>query len=286
MDVSIVRSSPFELPSKRRVGAIVYDGTVDMRLWRGPGPDRDLDELYGGNLQSFLDQEREKLGIEQLELGEVVRVHRGHLHCDFLAWIGSRAPEPGTTQSPAPGKELLRRAVFATLRFVAERGMERVAFPALGEGPGALDRADRLEIIIRAANEYEAECFRDGRAPVVEEVLVCEPIQDVVRRVKARVSKLAKTEALPAPHKKAAPRIKKSGSSRGTRKTAKPTLDPAEVAAQRHQAAKYSIRTTYKAGDWLMHPKFGLGRVEQVYDTQAVDVLFEGGETRKLAHAR
>lgn len=285
MDVSIVRTSPFDLPSKRRVGAIAYDGAVDMRLWRGPGPDRDVDELYGGDLQSFLDQEREKLGIERLGLGEVVRVHRGHLHCDFLAWIGTREPEPGTTQSPAPGRDLLRQAVLDTLSFVAERSVQRIAFPALGEGPQQLDRADRLEIIIRAAHDYEAECFKSGRPPVVEEVLVCEPLGEVIRRVQSRVAGFAKAEAVVAPKKTAAKAKRKPATGR-KRKTAKPALDPAELNVHRHTAEKYSIRQVYTAGDWVNHTKFGVGRVEVVKDTQAISVLFEDGTTRNLAHAR
>jgi len=284
MDVSIVRTSPFDLPSKRRVGAIAYDGTVDMRLWRGPGSDRDLDELYGGDLQDFLDQEREKLGIERLKLGEVVRVHRGQLHCDFLAWVGAREPEPGTSQSSAPGREVLREMALATLSFVAERSVERVAFPALGEGLNQLDRADRLEIIIRAAHEYEAACFKDGRPPVVEEVLVCEPIAEVVRRVQGRVSGLAKSEVVVAP-KAARKKAKRKPASR-TRKPAKPVLDPAEVSAVRHTAEKYSIRRNYQIGEWLRHPKFGVGRVESVTDTQAMEVIFEDGEIKRLAHQR
>jgi hypothetical protein len=141
-----------------------------------------------------------------------------------------------------------------------------------------------LEIIIRAAHEYEATCFKEGRPPVVEEVLVCEPVAEVVRRVQTRVAKLAKFEAVVAPK---AARKKAAGKPKSrTRKPAKPVLDPAEVSAVRHTAEKYSMRNTYQIGAWLQHPKFGIGRVEIVTDTQAIEVIFEGGETKKLAHQR
>ena len=288
MDVSIVRSSVFDLPSKRRVDAIAYDGAVDMRLWRGPGPDRDLDEVYGGDLQGFLDQEREKLGVDALSVGQVVRVHPGHLHCDFLVWIGTRQPEPGTSRTDAPTEDLLRESVIETLRFVAERSVDRVAFPPLGEGPNEVDRAERLAIIVRAAHEYEAQCQKEGRPPVVEEVLVCEPMADMARKAQTRVAKLAKTEAAEGPKakekKKKAPAKKK----RATRKKApaKPVLDLAELEAARHRAQSFSIRNTYALGDWMQHSKFGIGKVTLVTDTNAVEVLFEDGTSRKLAHAR
>ena len=288
MDVSIVRSSVFDLPSKRRVDAIAYDGAVDMRLWRGPGPDRDLDEVYGGDLQSFLDQERGKLGVEELSIGQVVRVHPGHLHCDFLVWIGSRQPEPGTSRTDAPSAELLRESVIETLRFVAERSVDRVAFPPLGEGPNEVERAERLAIIVRAAHEYETQCQKEGRPPVVEEVLICEPIAEVARQAQSRVARLAKTEAATGPKAKEEKAKKAPAKKRATRKKApaKPVLDPAEVEAVRHRAQSFSIRNTYALGDWMQHSKFGIGKVVAVTDTNAVEVLFEDGSSRKLAHGR
>lgn len=291
MDVTIVRSSVFELPSNQRVGAIVVDGACDLRLWPGPGADRDLDEVYGGGLQRALDTERGKLGVERVDLGSITRVHPGRLHCDFLAWAATRPPEPGTERSPAPAAERLREAVLSALEFVAARSVERVAFPALGAGPGEIDRAERLAIIVRAAHEYEERCFEHGRPPVVEEVLVCEPLPSVVRDVQQRVRRLAKATA-PEPESRPKPPGPAAGSGtsrkRATRakKPPEPSLSVAEISAARASAPKYSMRERYAVGDFILHPKFGVGRVEEALDVGAIVVVFEGGDRKKLVHGR
>src|SRR5687768_741772 len=105
MDVSLLATSVYDLPSSRRVGAIVYDGTSDLRLWPGPGTDRLLLAAYGPTLQQALDAERAQVEGGLLPRGGMLRVHPGKLHCDMLVWIATRDPEPGTDRSPAPSKE-------------------------------------------------------------------------------------------------------------------------------------------------------------------------------------
>src|SRR5690606_24022160 len=154
MDVLLLTSSVFDIPSSRRVGAIVHDGAADLRLWPGPGWDRELNEAYGGGLSRALDSERAAPGRDRLALCEVLRVHPGRLHCDFLAWVATREPEPGATRQPAPDAAMLERAVLSVLEFVAARSVERVALPALGAGPGELPVHERLALVVRAAHAY------------------------------------------------------------------------------------------------------------------------------------
>ena len=63
-------------------------------------------------------------------------------------------------------------------------------------------------------------------------------------------------------------------------------LEPEAVARMRVTAEPYSMRQTYALGDWLVHPKFGVGRVEQVTPTGSIVVLFEDGAQRNMVHAR
>ncbi len=149
-----------------------------MQMWPGPGPDSELREHYGDTLQRALDNELRQVDGRMLSIPSVIRVHPGRLHCNFLAWVASREAEPGTARSSAPTADIIREGVLQVLRFAAERNVERVAFPALGGGPNELDRAERLVLIVKAAHEYHEECFASGRAPVVEEVLVCEALLD------------------------------------------------------------------------------------------------------------
>jgi O-acetyl-ADP-ribose deacetylase (regulator of RNase III) len=295
MDVTLLRGSVYELPSNSRVEAIVYDGACDLRLWRGPGVDRDLGSRYGNDLQSALDVERGKLGVETVGMGQVVRVHPGRLHCDFLLWVGTREPEPGTERNAAPGAELLRECVLHALTFVAERNVKKLGFSAMGSGPGELEKAERLEVIVRAAHEYEKSCFSNGKPPVVEQVLVCEPLGSVVNDVQRRVSVLAKqlvpkeagsgSGSSTGPVKTKAKAAKKKA-TRKPRKPVEPALSPEEVEKARRAAAPFSIRNVYVLGDWLLHKKFGVGRVELVGGDPWIMVLFEDGTERKMVHAR
>src|SRR5687768_5521929 len=127
MDVVLMSSSVFDLPSSRRVGAIVHDGAADLRLWPGPSWDRELLGAWGDGLARALDAERHTLGRERLELGEVIRVIPGRLHCDMLAWVATRPPQNGAARAPAPTAAALEHAVNGVLEFVAKRSVARVA---------------------------------------------------------------------------------------------------------------------------------------------------------------
>ncbi|NOY94725.1 MAG: hypothetical protein GXP55_26400 [Deltaproteobacteria bacterium] len=287
MDVLLVRSSVYALPAKKRVGAILYGGTCDMRLWPGPGPDADLREAWGGRaMAKALEAELDKAG-GQLSLGQSLRVQPGRLHCDFLLWLALKAAEPGATRASAPAEELLRRSVIDALGFAAGRSVERVAFGALGEGPGEIERAERLALLVRAAAEYEERCFAERRPTVIDEVLICEPLGSVLRAAQAKVGRLARaTDPAPAPSS-ASPRKRSSKASPvRTKKPPPKGLSPVEAAAGRAKAERYDMHRTYEAGDYFIHPRFGLGLVGETLDNRAMLVRFEDGSERKMVHAR
>lgn len=295
MDISLVRASIYDLPSRQRLDALVYDGSSDMQLWPGRGADFDLDERFGGTLQAALDAEVRQLPDRTLPLYEVVRVARGRLHCDFLAWVATRPPQTGTRPEPAPDAAGIAKAVKAALHFASSRHVKRIGFGALGAGPGELPTAERLITIIRAAHEYEEECAASGMSTGIEEVLVCETLGSVYQKVAAAVRDLAKIDNIVAqPASVRAATIKRdSARSSGpprkatTRKGQK--LSAQEVDAHRHSAPAYSPRIRFNAGDWLNHARFGIGRVEEVSpgeSTEQARVLFEDGVERRLVHAR
>lgn len=294
MEVTLVHRSVYALPSNQRVGCIVYDGAADMQLWPGPGPDLELTEHYGDTLQRSLDTELRQVEGRLLPIPTVVRVHPGRLHCNFLAWVATRPPEPGTDRAAAPAAEVLQQAVLEALRFAALRSVERIAFPALGGGPGELPRAERLALIVRAAHTYQDECTKAGRAPVVEEVLVCES-GPAFREAKQKVAHLARAEerearAAAAPPKPAAKKSSSGGSSRSRTaspvKHRAPALTPEEISRVKGSGERYDMRRTYGEGDFFVHPKFGVGKVVSVPEPNQMSCVFEDGSERKLVHAR
>ncbi len=297
MDISLVRASIYDLPSRQRLDALVYDGSSDMQLWPGRGADFDLDERFGGRLQEALDAEVRQLPGKILPLFEVVRVGRGRLHCDFLAWVATRPPQSGTRPEPAPDQKGIARAVKAALHFASTRHVKRIGFGALGAGPGELPPAERLITIIRAAHEYEEQCAASGQATGIEEVLVCETLGATYQKVAAAVRDMAKIENLlaqaPAARSAAIAKRESTSSQSGagrkvaTRKGQK--LSVQEVDAHRHSARPYSPRIRFTAGDWISHVRFGIGRVEDTSpgeSTEQARVLFEDGVERRLVHAR
>jgi O-acetyl-ADP-ribose deacetylase (regulator of RNase III) len=288
MDILLFQASVYELPSSRRVGVIVHDGSTDTRLWPGPGPDRELLHAYGPGLQEALDRERSKVGAE-LPIGGLLRLHPGRLHCDFLVWIATRPPERAGRQAPAPDRAMVEHAVCTALDYVAERGVVRIAFPALGAGPGAPEDAERMAIVARACHRWQEDRFERGRATVVEEVLICDPRLSVVTSARRRVSDLVKAAALPpravssAPEPKPAERPSTATKDSSGRKK---RLDEVELARARAMAPPWDRTVRYKAGDWFVHGKFGVGRVHEVTPDGYILVLFEDGEVRKLIHGR
>lgn len=294
MDVNLISTSALDLPSSQRVDAIVHDGTTDLRVWPGPGPDRELLEHYGPELSTVLERERERLEGGLLPVGSMLRLHRGKLHCDFLLWIATRAPERAGIQAPAPDAEVLRAAVKNALAFVSERHVARVAFRPLGAGPSALDEVERIVLIARAAHEYHDACYAAGRPTGVEEVLVCHPHSSKIAAARRQLGRSVKVAELPAPardedvksKKRSPPSPAPGGRRTSARRPAKPTLTQDEVARARATAGPYDRGQTYSAGMYFLHAKFGVGRVEEITPEGFVLVLFESGETKRLLHSR
>jgi hypothetical protein len=287
MDVTLQKYPLFDLPSQLRVGAIVHDGAADLRLWPGPGPDTELRAVWGDGLQEALDTELKVSSGKRLELGQCLRIGRGALHCDLLVWVATREPEPGTDRSAAPNEAAIREAVRKVLLFVAERGVERVAFEALGHGADEVARVERILAIAKAAQEYQDVCRRDGKAPIVEELIICEPDAKLFSLARSRLGSLARAVEPPKPKAEPKKAARVRGESKtGSSKRGAPRLTPEEVEKRRLSSAPYSMRGRYIAGDFLLHARFGVGRVEQVVPEGAVLVLFEDGEIRKMVHGR
>lgn len=294
MDIVILQASAYELPTSKRVGVIAHDGTTDLRVWPGPGPDKDLAFAYGPpELARLLDTERQRAG-GQAPIGSVLRLHPGRLHCDFLLWLPTRAPETAGVQAAAPTKDVLEASVRAVLDFVATRNVIRVAFPALGAGPSSIGDAERIAIIARACSAYYEDCLANGRPNTIEEVLVCDARLSVVTAARRLVSHIAKMPAPEKPLPGAAPvkpeRAPRASNGGGSRKAAAPApkkgkLEQSEIAYARVHSRPWDRATTYKVGEWFVHSKFGVGRVEETTIDQFIVVLFEDGETRRLIHA-
>lgn len=286
MDVQLISSSVLDLPSSHRVDAIVHDGTTDLRPWPGPGPDRELAEHYGPELGSVLDRERERLEGGALAQGDMLRLHRGKLHCDFLLWVATRAPEDQGRQAPAPDEATLTQAVKDALTFASERHVDKVAFGALGAGPDALDEAERLVIVAKAANAYYDECFKAGRPAGIEEVLVCHPHSSKISAARRSLGRSVKVAAPPKPAPSATTTKKKTTRRKTTRKPKVARLNEDQVAEARATAGPYDRTQKYEVGQFFIHSKFGIGRVEELTPEGFIIVLFEGGVTKRLLHNR
>jgi hypothetical protein len=219
----------------------------------------------------------------------MIRLHRGKLHADFLLWIGTRAPEKSGIQAPAPSQEILEKAVKDALAFVAERHVARVAFRVIGAGPSALDEVDRIVLIAKAANEYYDECFKAGKPTGIEHVLVCHPHSSKIAAARRVLGRTVKVEELPSEGRSEgrieSPPKKRAPAKKGSRKTAKATLSEDDVAKARAKSGPYDRSHRYTIGDFFVHSKFGVGRVEELTAEGFIVVLFEGGDTRRLLHA-
>lgn len=276
--------------TSRRAGAIVLDGPTDLQLWRPPGPDRDFAEAYGPQVNDVLDKERRRLDDGKLALGDLLRLHPGKVHCDFVIWIASRPPHGNTAPAPAPSLEVIFKGVKDALAFAAERNVVRIAFGALGAGPGEAETSERLATIVRAANEYKEECTAAGRRLAIEEVQVCHPSSALINQAQRMVQKMAKATR-PEPTAAAAPaakpaRKKKLGSTttRAPRAPGKLTAD--EISHARTSAHPYDRTRVYLQNQWLIHTSFGVGRVDIVHDEKMITVRFEDGLQRKMIHDR
>lgn len=255
-----------------------------MRLWRPPGPDRALRDVYGDNLPDVLEKERARLG--DVELGTPTRVHPGKLHCDFLIWVAGRPPHGDARPSAAPDVAVVEILAQRALEFASERGVQRLAFPALGEGRGGAEAHERLAAIVRSADRFKLACFNAGRPSGVEEVLVCDPSGVAVTRARRLVARVLQTRTVDTSVPKRRDR-KATMSRRGSTAKRKPRgLDPEEVARARPHADVYDRTHTYAVDDWLIHPTFGIGRVEMVDLERRIKIKFENGDEKTLIHAR
>lgn len=289
MDLSLVQANPYELPTSRRVGVIVHDGTTDLRLWPAPGPDRDLLSAFGPDLPRVLDTERTRAG-GAIGAGQLLRIIPGRLHCDFLLWIATRGPEDRGTQAAAPTREVIEQAVTSALEYVRERNVIRIAFPALGAGPGQLDDAERLAIVARACTKHYESNLASGRSTTVEEVVLCDPRLSVVtaaRRMVGQIAKLAVDAPARVPQSSPPPRAKSSSAKQpSTARRGQPRLEPGEVQRARAVARPWDRTVKYGENDFFIHAKFGVGKVVSITPDGFIVCLFEDGETRKLIHAR
>lgn len=283
VDITLVQASVLHLPTAQRAGAIVYDGTTDLQLWRPPGPDRELLEACGDGLQDALDKERERVG--ELDPGMAVRLPPGKLHCDFIIWVAGRPPHGDERASAAPDVAAIERLAQAALEFASARGVARVAFSGLGAGRGAAEPQERVAAVVRAANRFKEACFNAGRPAGIEEVVVCDPSAATLAKAKRLVSRLARSAAVPD---KPQPRASRTTTSMRRPRVAKPPpgLDPDEVARARSFAERYDRTREYGVGDWLQHPTFGIGRVEEVDVDRRIRIKFENGDEKTLIHAR
>ena len=119
---------------------------------------------------------------------------------------------------------------------------------------------------------------------------MCEASARALAAAKRKVANLAKTADVPRSESSTEAPKRKRASTTGSRSRKKapvvPVLAAAEIEAMRVRAGTYDRTHAYSVGDWLIHPKFGVGRVEMVYPEKKIDLLFEGGGQKTLIHDR
>ncbi len=293
MDIFWANAAVLSLPSSQRVEVLVHDGASDLQLWPGPGTDRNLLDAYGPGLREALEKQRAKHG-GSLALGEVVRLHPGKLHCNYLLWVATRGPEVDARMADAPGLPLIEQAVTRCLEIAGANGSISVGFGALGDGPKAAQPEERLAAIVRAAHRYHESSFASGRPARVELVRVCDPRSGVTASARRLVGRLAQTAPEPAPLARsldAPERTPRRSEARArpnmatSRRRAADVLDPGDVAKYRASASPYDRGHRYRESDWFVHPRFGVGQVKRVTPDGAIDVLFEDGSTKRMLHA-
>jgi O-acetyl-ADP-ribose deacetylase (regulator of RNase III) len=289
VEVALINASVLALPASARAGVIVYDGTEDLGLWRPPGPDREFLDAYGDTLTALLAKERAQLTGGKLARGQALRIHPGKLRCDFVIWLASRPPHGESEQAPAPDLAAIEAMCQAALHLAEKHDAERVAFGALGAGPGAADAAERMAAVVRGARAYEADCLRRGAAAPLEEVLVCTANAAEVAKAKRLTTTLAKQVA-PAPpprFDRSDPPPRSPARKPSTPRRGKAKLDPEQLALARARAQSYDRTRMYAAGEWLLHPSFGAGQVQNVAIAERmITVLFGDGQERRLIHQR
>jgi len=295
MDILLTQAAVLQLMTSRRAGAIVIDGPTDLRLWQPPGPERDFSHAYGPQLIDTLDKERRRILGGKLTIGDLLRLHPGKVHCDFIIWIATRPPHAEIAQAPAPPLSVIFSAVKSALAYAAERNVVRIAFGPLGAGPGEAETAERLATIVRASHEYKEECATAGRRLAIEEVQVCHPSSAVITQAQRMVQRMAKATrpeptATATATATATPPAKKKARKFGATTTRAPRisskLSADDVNHARATAHPYDRTRVYLQSQWLIHPTFGVGRVDIVHDEKMITVRFEDTQQRKLIHDR
>jgi O-acetyl-ADP-ribose deacetylase (regulator of RNase III) len=295
VDVVLINASVFSLPGSQRAGAIVYDGTIDLELWRPPGPDRDLLHAYGDTLGAVLAKERSLLASGRLAPGQALRLHPGKLRCDYLIWVGSRPPHGDAEPSPAPPLEALEQVARSALLLASKHDTSRVAFGVIGAGREQVDAGDRMAAAVRGAHAFREQVLQEALSTPIEEILVCSPSAAEVAKARRLTSRLTRTAAVEPPRGAAEPARRAASSQSGPgrsvtgagRRSRGRKLDPAEVARARTRAEPYDRSRTYHEGDWFLHPTFGVGQVQLVLGPERmVTTLYEDGEERRLIHDR
>jgi O-acetyl-ADP-ribose deacetylase (regulator of RNase III) len=296
MDIFWANAALLSLPSSQRVEVLVHDGSSDLRLWPGPGSDRDLVEAYGPGLREALDAQRLKAG-GGVAIGELVRIHPGKLHCNYLLWVVTRGPEQNGQRADAPKKELLEQVVVRCLETASSNLSVSVGFGALGDGPNAAAPEDRLAAVVRAAHRYQESSYATGKPARVEIVRVCDPRSGVTAAARRMVGRLAHAAPDPLP----SPRLDSSadrspkktislGKPRTTSTAGKPrrgaeVLNEREVAQWRVTGKPYDRSHRYQEREWFVHARFGVGQVKRVTPEGSIEVLFEDGSLKKMLHA-
>jgi O-acetyl-ADP-ribose deacetylase (regulator of RNase III) len=296
MDIFWANAAILALPSSQRVEVLVHDGSSDLRLWPGPGTDRDLLETYGPGLREALDAQRLKAG-GNVAIGDVVRVHPGKLHCNYLLWVATRGPEQNAQRAEAPKLPLIEQVVLQCLDLASSNGSVSVGFGALGDGPNAAPPEERLAAIVRAAHRWQENSYATGKPARVEIVRVCDPRSGVTAAARRMVGRLAHAAPDPLP----SPRFESASSERSPKKTismgrprapalgakrrAGDILDANEVAQHRVTGKPYDRGYRYRESEWFVHPRFGVGQVRRVTPEGSIEVLFEDGSLKKMLHA-
>ncbi len=296
MDIFWANAALLSLPSSQRVEVLVHDGSSDLRLWPGPGADRDLSEAYGPGLREALDAQRLKAG-GSVAIGEAVRIHPGKLHCNYLLWVVTRGPEQNGQRADAPKKELIEQVVVRCLEIASGNLSISVGFNALGDGPNAAAPEDRLAAVVRAAHRYQESSYATGKPARVEIVRVCDPRSGVTAAARRMVGRLAHAAPDPLPSPKLDSSAERSpkktlamGKSRSTGAASKPRrgyeqLDEREVAQARVTGKPYDRSHRYQEREWFVHARFGVGQVRRVTPEGSIEVLFEDGSLKKMLHA-
>jgi O-acetyl-ADP-ribose deacetylase (regulator of RNase III) len=106
--------------TKLEVDAFVHDITEDLKLGSGFGSA--IQQRGGIVIQKELDE------LGHLDVGEAVITQAGILKAEYII----HANGPKFKEEDEAGK--LRNAVKSSLRLADEKGMKRIAFPAIGTG--------------------------------------------------------------------------------------------------------------------------------------------------------